>query len=144
MIQVTMVRSLTGLALAPEEPQDALAGIPRGQHVRVAITVPRTRNSRFMRKYFALLKLAHGNMDESCRALDFDSFRRWMILAAGFFEVMPDGTRLPKSIAFGSMTEDEFERLYNATLNYALLHVLPTGTNRSDVDDAVNELMAFA
>lgn len=96
------------------------------------------RNGNFHRKYFALLKIAFDLWSETLPAQeyhgrsvlpDFDRFRRDVIIMSGFFRPVWNARgelRVEaESIAFGSMTEDRFEKLYSATINVILAKILP-------------------
>lgn len=143
MLKVSMVRSLTGLSLAPWEAADALRDLPHRQVVNVQITSPSKRSSGFHRRYFAMIGVAQEHGSDECRAMTQDAFRKWMQIAVGSADVAPDGTVIPRSIRFEKMDQDEFRRLYQDTLSYCLLHVLPTGVTGADLDAAVDELLSF-
>jgi hypothetical protein len=142
-----------GGVLIPLDPQAAeyIGKLKLGQGVTA--TVKRHRNPRFHRKYFALLNLAFDAW-EPVEAMykgqvvgkNFDQFRNDIICLAGYFEMavnLKGETRVTaKSISFGSMDEDEFGELYNATVNVVLKHVL-TNYDREQLDAVMDRLTGF-
>lgn len=76
------------------------------------------RNYKFHKKYFSLIRIAWEYLYEG-EAKEFrtkEIFRKWCEIEAGHCDVikLEDGSflRLPKSIAFDQMGEDEFSELY--------------------------------
>ncbi len=127
---------------ASEDDHEKLKKIKTGEPVRV--TLKRVRNYKFHRKYFALLNLAFDYWEPPENHVgekNFDRFRKDCIILAGFYEryVRLDGsTRVEaKSISFAKMSEDEFEDLYNKTIDVIIKYVLTSYTGdmlRSIVD----------
>ena len=114
--------------------REKLTSFKQGEGVRVKMT--RVRNYQFLKKYFALLNLAFDYWTPSDNLVgekNFERFRKDIIILAGYYEqyVRVDGsTRVePKSIAFGSMSEDEFSDLYTKTIDAIIKHVLPQFTD---------------
>ena len=99
--------------------EEAIRQIRPGQVVRNSWTRP--RKIRFHRKIIALLKSVFELQDFFD---DFDVFRFWIIMKAGYFDVIatPKGKVIfkPKSISFASMDEDEFEKLYSKILDVSI------------------------
>lgn len=103
------------------------------------VDVVRARNTALHRKWFTLLQLAFEAWEppaiQSGRYAglqpqkDFDHFRKDVTIYSGFYNVVStlDGrTRVEaKSISFDSMDQDEFERLYSASINTILQLVMP-------------------
>ena len=89
----------------------------RGKDVMVKISQP--RNIQFHRKYFALLGTARDLADTEYNA---EQFRAYVTVGAGYCEFITDSdggvVAIPKSVSFAAMSEDEFERLYQDTLNF--------------------------
>jgi len=97
----------------------------------VRVTLKRPRNYEFHKKWFALLNFAYDYWEPPHNLVghkNFDRFRKDIIILAGYYDtvVRLDGsTRVePKSISFGSMSEDDFEKLYDATIEVVCQHVL--------------------
>ena len=89
----------------------------RGREMMVKISQP--RNLAFHRKFFALLGTGRSMADTEYNS---EQFRAYVVVGAGYCEFITDqegGTvAIPKSISFASMTDDEFERLYQDALTF--------------------------
>jgi hypothetical protein len=152
-VKEIVLTKLPGGALAPMDPQAAeyIAKLKTGAAVRA--TVKQQRNPRFHRKYFALLNLAFDAWEPAANTYkgqvvgkNFDQFRNDIACLAGFYEMavnLKGETRLTaKSISFANMGQDEFDDLYNATLNVILKHVL-TKYDREQLDAVMDQLTGF-
>ena len=123
---------------ASEHDRELLRHIKSMQPCRVKLT--RIRNYAFHRKWFALVKYAFENWEpavkvKECRKAwaegahkDFDRFRKDITILAGYYDATYrlNGEVLleAKSISFGAMDEDEFQKLYEATIEVIVKHVL--------------------
>ncbi|HDZ8013767.1 DUF1367 family protein [Citrobacter amalonaticus] len=79
----------------------------------------------------------------------FDAYRAWVTVEAGHFDAiqLPDGTlrKHPRSIAFASMDETEFQHLYKAALDVLWRWILSrTFNSREETENAAAQLMSFA
>lgn len=79
-------------------------------------------------------------MDESSQ---FDRFRKDLTILAGFYEqtVRLNGEvrTEAKSLAYGNMEQEEFERCYSSLINAAIKHVF-AGTKDTNI---LNQLYSF-
>jgi len=101
------------------------------------IQTRKSRNPKFHRKFFALIKLGHDNTQLD---MPLDSYRKYITMKAGFFQKFPTrkGEYIePISIAFDSMDESEFEEVYNRVLDKI---IEDTGADKEFVE---KELMSF-
>lgn len=88
----------------------------------------RPRNGKHHRKFMALLQLVVENSES------YNTIEKALIavkLIAGHFEpaIHPQTGELiqvPKSIAYESMDQDEFDAFYSAALDGVLQHILPS------------------
>jgi len=114
----------------------------------------KVRNYRFLKKYFALLNIAFDNWEPGeinskygVPEKNFERFRADVTILAGYFDttVRLDGSvRVePKSISFAQMDEEEFEKLYNKTIDVLLKHVYDNGMTAEDVNNLVNHILEF-
>lgn len=115
-----------------------------GTEVRVRITIP--RSGAFHRKAFALFGCLHGYFTEHlCRleqpSVPFDTFRRWIVLKAGYSEMLPDGTLIPKSISYDKMDNEEFSRLYSAVIDFAISDFLPAVVSRVELENQIEMIL---
>ena len=88
--------------------------------------------------FFALLNLAHQNTKME---LPFETYRRWLIMKAGFVRVYstPKGQLFePESIAFGNMDEDRFQEVFSRVLDVVIQDI---GTEREDIMNALQDFM---
>ena len=114
------------------------------------VEAKRTRNPHFHGKVFAFLnycfehwcadKTHFANMSEPAQ---FDAFRKELTIMAGYFVVtynINGGTHVEaKSLSYGSMSQDEFEDLYNALINAAIKNIFG-GVDSPEIN---NRLMSF-
>lgn len=77
----------------------------------------------------------------------FEPFRKWLIIEAGFFDVVivPRGTvKEAKSISFASMGESEFGILYKSVLNVCWRFILSrTFSSEAEVENAADQLLSY-
>lgn len=82
-----------------------------------------TRNYRFLKKYFGMLNMAFENQEQFPTV---ETLRKAAQVDAGYYDLEGhlDGTysKIARSIAFGSMSEEEFSKLYSDVLNVILKH----------------------
>jgi len=113
----------------------------------------RVRNAALHRKYFALLNIGFDNWDPPAVngyevAKNFDRFRKDIAILCGFYErhFRLDGSvRVePKSISFAKMEEDEFQKLYSATIDILLKHVYGQDMDSEQLNNIVNQYLSFA
>ena len=140
---------------ASDHDRELLDKIKSGEPCR--LTFKRVRNYEFLKKYMALLNLAFdywepsqshvADLDYTCEITEkcFERFRKDIAILSGYYE---QSVRLngeirteAKSIAFGNMTEDEFEKLYSASIAVIIKYVLKnyTGEQLRSVVEQVEE-----
>lgn len=124
---------------ASEEDADALKKYKVGATINAE--VKQMRNGAFFRKWFKLATIAYGLWVELSKMPlfqgievqpNFQKFRKDLTIMAGYSHVVVSiklncnlETRIEaQSLAWGSMSDDDFERLYNATINAVLSKVL--------------------
>ena len=116
---------------ASEDDAALLSKVKAGETVKLILTRP--RNIKFHRKFFALMQLAfdyweppkHGEgsafADKMTVERNFDRFRYDVTILAGYYDAtyrLNGDVRLEaKSISFGSMSEDDFEKLYSKVID---------------------------
>ena len=193
MAKLILVKTQGGLVAATEHDQQTVSKIKIGAVIECDFT--QKRNSKFHRKFFALLNLAFdyyepkGGLipDSEMRGIkglaqylanyadseplleaarqyaksllksrgekftavekDFEGFRRWVTLEAGYYTLIqtPVGiTKTPASISFAKMTEEEFQGLYKSVFT-VLWRVVLAGVfeNEQQAENAVNQLLSF-
>lgn len=112
------------------------------------------RNPAFHRKFFALLNIGFDAWDPGDISnqygpaeKNFDQFREDVTILAGYYKqlVRLDGSiRIEaESISFGSMEQQDFEKLYSAVINVLLSRVLRNYVDRADIDQVVDQILGF-
>ena len=139
------------LAPADQSAIDAIAKYKIG--VMLSADVKQPRNVLFLRKYFALLNIAYEAFEPTAEhkgervQKNFEQFREDVQILAGFGEIVPrlDGSCrvISKSIAFGSMSAEDFEQLYSKVIDVILSRIL-TKYTRQDLDQIVENILRFA
>lgn len=81
------------------------------------VTAKRSRNPEHHRKGMAMLRIGFTNQD---RYDSFEIYRQVITMKAGFFNVITndkgESQALPHSLSFESMSQDAFEKWYEAVL----------------------------
>ena len=135
-MDIFLKRTIQGFIPLYDSDYEAAKKIPLGKEVKASIKTP--RNYQFHKKFFALLNLGFNNQGHYD---NFETFRFVMTMKAGFFDSIEThkGHQVfkPKSISFGSMTEEEFVDLYSNMLD-VIIEV--TGSDKELIE---NELINF-
>ena len=151
-----MCRRVPG-GLAPESDAEAekLRRIKNGASVRVKVA--QEINPRFRRKWWALAQYAFEVWSDTMPDAEykgqevqpnFERFRKDLTILAGHFHpvwaVNGDLRVEADSLAFGSMDEQTFERLYSATINAILTKILASSRlTEADLRAHVDRVMRF-
>lgn len=115
--EAEIVKTDNGVLLRPLFSSDAEEMSKLKQNTKYMFKVSQQRNSKFHRKFMALLNLGYDNQEYYN---NFEDYREVMIMRAGFYKAThsPKGTTYKaKSIAFENMDEVEFEELFNKVLD---------------------------
>jgi len=153
IMETYLVKSQAGLLPADPPTEDWYRKLKVGDVVRQESTV--VRNPGFHRKYFALLHIGFENWqpDEidskyGTPLKNFERFRKDVAILCGYYDIVIrlDGTSRPeaKSISFARMEEDEFEKLYSATIDLFLKRIYGADMTKEELDKIVNEFLRFA
>lgn len=152
MADIHLTRTPAGLVPSDAMASEWFAKVPFGKPVNATVRLP--RNGKFHRKFFAMLNVAYSNHDwpdidsqfGKVRT-SFEMFREYVTVKAGFYEadLTPQGhiRARAKSISFGKMDDEEFERLYSGVLDVILQEFLTNWTT-GDMDHAVNVMLGYA
>ena len=155
MTDLTCIKLPNGsFAPADEASREEAAKFKVGSPVRFKAT--RQRNYQFHKKWFALVGFAYDHWEPATLQdpkfegvkpeKNFDRFRKDLIILAGFYDAtfrIDGSTRIEaKSISFASMSQDDFDRLYSATIDAVLKHIL-THYEREELEEVVLQLLAF-
>lgn len=121
----------------------------------VSAEIKRPRNYEFHKRYFALLQLGFDYFEPEYAEYkgeqvekNFNRFRHDITILSGYFDMVPDIRgefhAQAKSISFGSMKQDDFEKLYSKTIDVLLKYVMKTYKDAEEVRIAVDQIMGFA
>lgn len=107
------------VTLVPAFPSDyeVIKAIPAGELILAELKLD--RNPKFSRKFFALLKFFREHLPESItnKYSTPEDFRKFILYYAGITEEFKDHKGVihivPRSLAFDSMDELEFSRVYS-------------------------------
>ncbi|WP_230580041.1 DUF1367 family protein, partial [Xenorhabdus bovienii] len=131
--EVPMVKSPGGVFVpAFEHDLPRLTKFKNGEMYTANIKL--TRHPAFHRKMFAFFKFCFEHWSADKAGLDcmdeysqFTRFRKDLTILAGFYEqtfrLNGELRTEAKSLSYGEMEPDEFERCYNAMINAAMKHI---------------------
>ncbi len=163
MTAITLVKlpdgSLRGMSesdqVAYKNFKTRLNKLEEGELCSIEAKLP--RNSRYHRKFFAMLNLGfdawqpqrkHKSYKGREVQKNFERFRSDVLIAAGFYEqtFSLDGKLKleAQSISFAKMEQPEFEEVYNRCLDVLLQDVLKTYAGREEVNNVVDKILRFA
>ena len=116
-MKILVKKTPSGLKPLYDSDYENYSKIPLGEEFEIEYT--RKRNSKFHRKFFALLKLAFENQQDY---RNLDEMRKDLIIVAGYYDehinlITCEVTKVHKSISFANMEEVEFSELYEAIKN---------------------------
>lgn len=114
-MDIYFTRTLNGFTPADEQAKAACKRWKVGETLRCKVVKPRSYANH--KRYFALLTLTFDNQE---RYENFEIFRKAVQIAAGHVEqiITLDGevVLLPKSIAYDSLDEMEFSKVFAETM----------------------------
>ena len=141
-MKLNLVKTIGGLKPAFDADKEQYNKIPNDTILEFDVKVP--RSLALHKKFFALLNLAYENQSDY---KNFDWFRQDVLIAIGQFNEKVnylDGgvvTLEAKSIKFSSMGNDEFNSIYDATLDF-LSEKMGVGTG-DILKELENKIVAF-
>lgn len=135
MMDMVLVKTTNGALMpADEEASGLLRKIKAG--TALSVKIKRIRNYKFLKKMFALFKLAFDAWEPVTPleykglpvAKAFDRFRKDMTILAGFYKAVYNvrgEVRLEaESLSFAAMSEERFEMVFRAVLSVVWDRVL--------------------
>ena len=98
-------------------------------------------------RYLDLIADKRAGSISICKS--FEAYRAWVIVEAGHYDAiqLPDGTlrKHPRSIAFASMDELEFQQLYKAALDVLWRWILSRAFRScAEAENAAAQLLSYA
>lgn len=147
MTDLLLQKTPHGFKPADRQSHEAWQRMERGTY-RAKVT--RGRNLKFHKKYFALLQVTMANLPEHLEVKypAIERLRWELTVQTGHFDMHQclNGTMvpIPHSIKFAKMPQEEFERLYDDTVNFIVRHIL-TGIDEAALREAaLAEVSEFA
>ena len=156
MTDLTCIKLPNGTFMpADEASREEAAKFKIGSPVRFKAT--RQRNYQFHKKWWALVNFAFDHWeppeidDQRFKGIipekNLDRFRKDVTILAGFHDAtfrLDGTTRIEaKSISFASMSQDDFDKLYDATFKVIWKKIFPHYAE-NDLHDVINQLLEFA
>lgn len=143
------------LTPADNDAKELLDKLPVGQSIRCKIT--RVRNLKFHNKYMAMVRFAYDYFEapelpdpkyaKYAPEKNFDAFRKELIVRAGYYVAtykIDGSVRIDaQSMAIENMSAEEFDKLYDATLQ-VILNQLCTKLSQQEVENAIEGILNFA
>lgn len=114
-MKILVIKTNKGLVPCYDSDYENYSKIPFDEPFEIEYT--KKRNVKFHRKYFALLKLCFENQNDYHI---FEHLRRDLTIISGYYDevvnkITGEVYKVPKSIQFSKMGENEFNELYNDT-----------------------------
>lgn len=130
-MKINLVRKGFTLEAATDDDMAKILKLKKGQAYEVNFKL--LRNYKLHRKFFSLINTAWEFLTEKQQEYfhnSKDGFRYTLTVAAGYYDEIYSIARrewiqVPKSIAFDKMTEDEFDKLYEAVVDLIFKLFLP-------------------
>lgn len=117
-MKISLSKTINGLIPTDAKAIEVYNKIPLGKEILV--DYKKSRNVRFHRKLFALIKIIFENQEHYN---DENNILNYIKLKTGHFDTLVthagDVAYIPKSIAFENMDDLEFEKFYNKTVDIA-------------------------
>ncbi|AHK11845.1 NinB-like protein [Shewanella sp. phage 3/49] len=142
-MKIEMIKHADGYAPVSDLEADRIKRFKNGEQYTVEIKL--TRNPKFHRmvfgffgfcfQYWSANQAGLENMDEYAQ---LNTFRKHLTVLAGYFDTtisIDGGLRVEaRSLAYGSMKQEEFELVYSALINAAIKNVFNNTTDQVILD----------
>ena len=139
-MEIHLVRTSLGLQAYADEDYEQLRKIKVGSVVKANIV--RTRNVKFHRKFFSLIRAAWDCLTEQQRInlRSVETFREQLLITSGFSEPLYDlnGQKFlerAKSISFAKMDEPAFNEVYSKVLDTILTIMVADGVSEDEFNN---------
>lgn len=148
-MQIEMIKKAGGVfAPAYEHDLPRLTKFKNGEMYTAEFKL--TRNPAFHRKMFAFFNFCfqhwaaeRAGLEHADETTQFNRFRKDLTILAGFYDMVTnirgEVRAEAKSLSYGSMEADEFERCYSAMINAAIKHVF----GKTKDQNVLNQLYSF-
>ena len=153
-METLLIKTASGYYPANEDEAVKFERFKLGAILRCKIS--EMRNPKRFRRWWILAKLAFDYWTEMYQMPEhkgvriepnFDKFRQDLTINSGFFHwvvrLNGDAVKEADSLAWSSMTEDSFDKLYSASINVVLKEVYKMQMSEDELRNAVEEIMSF-
>ena len=151
-MQIYLTKTMAGFVPADVSTEEWARKIKVGEIINADFK--RTRNYKFLQKYFCLLRVGYDNWEPKeisskygIPEKNFEQFREDTIILSGHYHLVirMDGTMrtVADSISFANMEEEAFEKLYSSTVNVFLKHIYNSDMTREKIDNIVNQILSY-
>ncbi len=136
-MEVFLTKTMSGALVPMDQDEEAFKKFKSGSVIRCE--VKEMRNGPFFRKWWALVKVGFDLWTESTPRREFKGmqiepnfarFRKDVTILSGYydpiFNVKGEIRMEAKTLKWGSMTEMEFNELYQKTINTILNKIIPS------------------
>ena len=143
MSNILLQKTALGLIPVFESDHEEAKILKNGEVYEAKIKL--ARNYIFLKKYMAMIKLTFENLPEAFtdKYPTFNDLRYEITILTGNFEwhypLIGEKYKIAKSIAFDKMSESDFSRLYEKTVDVVIDNFLE-GT---DKESLINEIVNF-
>lgn len=155
-MEITLLRIPQGFIPADDEAREGLNHYPVGSIARLDVKL--MRNYEFLKKFMALMKVgfdfwAERQPQQDFKGMpvlpEFDRFRKDVTIMAGYFtpvwNIKGEMRVEAESISFANMSEDRFQRLFDAVLKVLLSKIFKDQKQwtESEVRRVVDQIAGF-
>lgn len=141
-MDINLVYNGIGFKFAHDEDYEKKSKLKVGETYKV--TIKRSRNLQFHRKYFKMISVCFDLLTEEQRSYfknNSEIFRTSIQMSVGICDriYLPSKNEwvdIPKSIAFDKMTEEEFEDLY-AKVRRAIIQICLPNVTSQEIEDYI-------
>ncbi len=98
------------------------------------VEIKHPRNIGFHKKFFALVNIGHQN---TSLEMPFETYRRYVIMKAGYFKVYNTGKGSyyeAESISFAKMDQIQFEEVYSRVLDIIIKDL---GVSKDEIEETL-------
>lgn len=132
--EVLLRRSVSGFSPEGPDAEAYLKTIPLGTIMKVDVRKP--RSGAHHRRYWALCNLVAQNHESLETARQVDQAIKMLSGHVDLVRLKDEVFRIPASISFAAMDQDEFAKFYNRACDVVVSELLP-GVSLREVQDEV-------
>lgn len=130
-----------------------IASLKLGDVIRCRVSKP--RNYKNLQRFMTLVRLLYDMWEpvaETWRGhiaeKNFTRFRHDLTILAGYYDTViainGDVRVEAKSLSFGSMPEEEFQRLFSKVIDVGLKRIPSAYTNEKEIQKAVDDILRYS